>query len=426
MFALINARIYDFSDYMENGYVLFDEKISKTGGMKDFVDKGHRIIDGSGCLVMPSLAVAHTHMYSAFARGMNIPFDPRNFQDILEQLWWKLDAHLDHDGIYLSGLISAGEYACNGVTAIIDHHASGLIRGSLALLKKAVAEAGIRGMFCFETSDRFDADACIYENSADGDMFGLHASMSLSEETLRKVSKAIGGKPIHIHAAESLVDQEHCIRHYGERVVERLARHGLLKKGSILAHCVHVNENEAALMALNGCSAALNAQSNMNNAVGLTDYRMLKNSGVRCLVGNDGMSMGIAGEWVSLLLAMKHSYMSPTAFGLKDLMDVMDNNYNFINDAMNIRIGRIRKDYDADILMIPYDPPTPMNESNAFAHIIHGLAGGFKPRHVWCGGRMIVMDYKNTNVSKEIYIDARKAAGRLWKSINGGEADEQT
>ncbi|MFO7612576.1 MAG: amidohydrolase family protein [Clostridia bacterium] len=426
MFALINARIYDFSDYIGNGYIVFDEKITETGDMKDFIDKGYRIVDGSGCIVMPSLTVAHTHIYSAFARGMNISFDPRNFQDILDQLWWKLDAQLDHDGIYLSGIISGGEYACNGVTTIIDHHASGLIKGSLSLLKKAVDEAGIRGMFCFETSDRFDADACISENLADGDMFGLHASMSLSEETLGKVSKAIGNKPIHIHAAESMLDQENCIGHYGERVVERLARHGLLKKGSILAHCVHINEDEAALMSLNGCSAALNAQSNMNNAVGLTDYRMLRDNGVRCLIGNDGMSMGIAGEWVSLLLAMKHRYMSPTAFGLTDLMDIMDNNYNFINDAMGIRIGRLRKDYDADILMIPYEPPTPMHENNAFAHIIHGLAGSFRPRHVWCGGRRIVKDYKSVRIPKEIYEEARQAAGEIWKRIYGGNADEQT
>lgn len=424
MFALINARIFDLCNYFDNGYIVFNEKIIETGNMEAFTDRGYDIVDCKGHLVMPSLTVAHTHIYSTFARGIDMEFNPTNFQEILDQLWWKLDSHLESDDIYFSGLTAASEYAKNGVTAVIDHHAGGAVAGSLDLLKKSFEEIGIRGLFCFETSDRFNVDECIAENIKSGDMFGLHASMSLSDKTLEKVSKALGNKPIHIHVAESWLDQENCLSFHGERVINRLDRFGLLHKNSILSHCIHINEAEADIIAERECAIALNITSNMNNAVGLPDYRMFADKGIRCLIGNDGMSMGITGEWLSLYLAMKHKYLSPTAFGLLDLLYIIDNNNNYINDAMGIRIGRLEKDCDADILMIPYNPPTPIHACNTFGHIIFGLASNFKPNNVWCGGKLIVEDYKNVSISPEKIALARKTAEKLWSRISGSDKNE--
>lgn len=424
MFALINIRIFDFQDYIEFGYIVFNEKIVEVGDMESFVDKGYEITDGTGHMVMPSLTVAHTHLYSTFARGMDVPFNPNSFQEILDQLWWKLDSHLNEEDIYYSGLTAAAEYAKNGVTSIIDHHASKYIRGSLEQLKKSFEKIGIRGLFCFETSDRFTVEDCIDENQQSGDMFGLHASMSLSDETLKKVKNKLGNKPIHIHAAESWFDQESTMSYHGERVVERLNRFGLLNKGSILAHCTHINENEADLIAKNGCYVALNVQSNMNNAVGLPDFKMLEAHGVQCLIGNDGMSTGITGEWLSLMLSMKHKYLSPTAFGLIDLLRIIDNNYNYINNALGIKTGRLKRDFDADLLMIQYNPPTPAYGCNMLGHIVFGLGSNFKPSDVWCRGRRIVKNYRNNPVIDIEIKKARESAGKLWKRINGEKTYE--
>ena len=419
MFALINIRIYDFQDYYENGYIVFNEKIMEIGNMESFADNGYEIIDGSGHMAMPSLTVAHAHIYSTFARGMHIASQPNNFQEILDKIWWKLDSHLNEEDIYLSGLVSAVDFAKNGVTTVIDHHASGVIEGSLELLRSAVCEdVGLRGSFCFETSDRFNINECIRENSSAADMFGMHASMTLSEETMEKVKEALGGMPVHIHAAESWLDQENCLTYYGERVIERLARHGLLNKNSILAHCIHINEKEAELIATNGCYVALNVRSNMNNAVGLPDFRMLKDKGVRCIIGNDGMSHGMMDELTSLLFAMKHRYSSPAAFDIQDLLTVINNNYNYINETMGIQIGRLKKGYDADLLSIEYEPPTPMHKDNAFGHLLYGLAENFTPEHVWCKGEQIVRHYHVSGELEAKYKTALVAAGKLWERIN--------
>ena len=83
MNAIINARIYDYETYIENGYLLFDEKIVEVGEMKNFKNKSFdKVEDFHGDLLMPTFVCAHSHIYSIFARGLALPFNPKNFQDI--------------------------------------------------------------------------------------------------------------------------------------------------------------------------------------------------------------------------------------------------------------------------------------------------------------------------------------------------------
>ncbi|HQH33432.1 MAG TPA: amidohydrolase family protein, partial [Petrotogaceae bacterium] len=164
MKAIINANIYDYSSYYEDSYIKFEDKITEVGSMKGF-SGADEITDVRGALVLPGLINCHTHLYSTFARGMTIPFHPESFMDILQQLWWRLDSVLTGEAIYSSALSAGIEYIKNGVTTIIDHHASKSSRGSLALIKKGICDdLGMRGVFCFETSDRFNVDEAIAEN----------------------------------------------------------------------------------------------------------------------------------------------------------------------------------------------------------------------------------------------------------------------
>ena len=237
--AIIHATIYDFYTYIEDGYVVFDDKIIEVGRMQDFSNKNYQIIEGNESLVLPGLICGHTHLYSAFARGLSLPFQPKNFQEILDQLWWKVDGKLDLDMVYHSGLVFGLDFLKNGVTTLIDHHASGIdLLGSLNQLKKAVTkDVGLRGIFAFETSDRFDVDACIKENISFSKknhtdtcrgLFGLHASSSLSDKTLKKVKKVIGDIPIHIHVAESVLDEADSMSKYHKPIINRLVEHGIL------------------------------------------------------------------------------------------------------------------------------------------------------------------------------------------------------
>lgn len=431
MKAIINSRFYDFKNYREDSYILFDEKILKVGPMKEFnsIEKKHidSIIDGSNCMLMPGLINGHTHIYSTFSRGMNLPFNPQSFRDILDQLWWKLDGVLDINDCYLSAIIYGADCIKNGVTTLIDHHASrGDILGTLEKLKKAICDdLGLRGLFCFETSDRFNIDQCIEENlnfskirneSCYG-LFGMHASMSISDSTMEKVYNLKGDIPIHIHVAESLDDEIDAIDKYGKTVVERLRDYKLLGNNSILAHCVHINDMEAEILGNNNVFVALNPTSNMNNAVGLPDYNLLKRHNIPCIIGNDGLGANITREYLNLTYSMKNKYQSPLAFNFDDLLKIINTAYEYVSNQLGIKIGRLDEGYVADLVLVPYNPPTIISEENIFSHIFFGIFDNFAPSHVICKGSVVMDNYKIKLPFSNVYEESREVSRKIWNKL---------
>ncbi len=426
--AITHAMVFDYEDFYEDGYVVFDDKVIDKGPMEKFKDEGYDIIDGRGHLVMPSFIIGHTHIYSTFARGWINPFEYRNFMDILKEQWWKLDSGLRRESIYYSGIVNAADHVKNGVTTLIDHHASGEIEDSLDTLEKAVSEdIGLRGMFTFETSDRFDVEKCLQENAAflkkgrtarRAGHFGLHASLSLSEETLKRVREAKGDAPIHIHAAESAMDQADAEERTGERVIERLDRHGLLTPGSILVHALHINDAERDIIKKRGAVVALNPSSNMNNGVGIPDYPALRNKGIPVIVGNDGLSFSATSEYRTLFFASHALKEDFTAMGLEDIQRIIDDTYAYASEHLGVRLGRFRKGYEADLLMLPYTPPTPISLDNALGHLFFGTFDSFKPSDVFVGGRHIVRNYTLDADNESRYRDARAHAQHVWDTLN--------
>jgi cytosine/adenosine deaminase-related metal-dependent hydrolase len=99
---------------------------------------GEEVVDAAGALVLPGLVNAHTHLYSALARGMAAPaLPPRNFVEVLERVWWRLDRALDEESVYLSALVGGVEAALSGTTLLVDHHPHPFIEGSLATIRRA-------------------------------------------------------------------------------------------------------------------------------------------------------------------------------------------------------------------------------------------------------------------------------------------------
>ena len=77
MYALLNAKTYDFNTYKENQYILFDKQITAVGNMSSYKNNNYQEIDVKNSIVMPGLINGHSHIYSTFSRGMNVPFAHR-------------------------------------------------------------------------------------------------------------------------------------------------------------------------------------------------------------------------------------------------------------------------------------------------------------------------------------------------------------
>src|SRR5581483_556672 len=202
-------------------------------------------VDANNGLIMPGFLCTHTHFYSAFARGMAIAgAPPRNFPEILERLWWRLDKQLTLEDTRASAEIYLSDAIRHGTTCVVDHHASpNAVDGSLDAIADAVEQAGVRACLAYEVSDR-DGQAVVEAGIAENERFiravrverrqaaeagmiaasyGLHASFTLSPATLERC--AAGGAELgvgfHIHVAEDSSDENDCLSRYGMRVADR-------------------------------------------------------------------------------------------------------------------------------------------------------------------------------------------------------------
>lgn len=428
--ALTNVRIYDYQNYIENGFIIFDKKIISVGPMSSFQDdESTEIIDGHGQLVLPNFVCCHAHIYSVFARGMILPFHPNNFQEILDQMWWKMDAKITNEVTYYSGICAATEFMKNGVTTIIDHHASGTdILGSLENLRLALNDvASLRCILCFETSDRYPVAECIKENmdfliknhtDMCAGLFGMHASMTLSNETLKNISEVIHGAPIHIHVAESEMDEKDSQKKYHKSILQRLDEYHLVTPNSLIVHGVHITDSELDLVAKNKAYMVVNTTSNMNNAVGLPDVENYEKHGIKVLVGNDGLSTSMATEYLNLFYTTHLKNSTPNAMNLGNIIDIINNAYDYASQALGIKLGRIATDYEADFMVMPYTPFTPMDSTNAFGHVFYGLYPCFSPRDVYRGGQCLVKNGKLLNSKLERGLaKSVEISSNLWKII---------
>ena len=426
--ALINVRIYDYDHYIENGYIIFDKKIHEVGDMKDFKNNFYIIINGNGKLVIPNFVCAHSHIYSIFARGLSLPFNPNNFQEILDQMWWKLDSQIDNSISYYSGVAAGYEFLLNGVTTVIDHHASGTdILGSLKNLNKGLDVVGLRKILCFETSDRFDVNKCIKENISFADknqneftsgLFGMHASMSLSDSSLKQISKKINGLPIHIHVAESKMDVEDCEQKYGLSICERLDKYNLISPDSLIVHGVHLAEKDVGIVVKNGGYMVINPTSNLNNAVGIPDVKMYLNSGAKVMIGNDGLSSSMTTEYLNTYYLTHLKNESPTAMGLDKIIEMIENAYDYVGRRLNINIGKIKPTYVSDFMLIDYNPFTKVNKDNMFGHMFFGLFPNFKPTDVYVNGKRLVKNGAVTSPKlKREFKKSKESSEILWERV---------
>lgn len=445
MILIENINLYDYDHYLENGYILFDEKIVEVGTMEDFHKKDRatalnrngldKRMDGKGKFLLPGLVLGHTHIYSAFARGWITPFNPHSFEDILKQMWWKLDRALDLEMIYGSGLMAGQNFLKQGVTTVIDHHASGTIKGSLnALAKAIVGESKMRGIFCFETSDRFDVDACIEENmtfsqSREYDrnycrgLFGMHASFTLSDASLQKIASAKADLPIHIHVAESREDVEWTKTHTGGRIIDRLDRFGLLGEDNLYAHGLFLEEDEFLNIVKTKGNLVINPTSNMNNGVGLPPIRQINEHNVPLMIGNDGLGFGVVSD-------IKQSYYvnQLAGFGGRGLEGVRQSikaNYAYASRQLQIPLGTFAIGAAADFVLVDYVPMTPIHKDNILGHVFFGMMDQWQPEKVIIGGTTV---YPSENREKEQDIQAfvDKQARRLWAATETGGHDYGT
>jgi len=388
--------------------------------------------DCSGQIVLPGFICAHHHFYSTMARGMSIPGEPAaNFVQILERLWWKVDRALREEDILLSAQLPLIDCIRNGTTTVIDHHASPSMRdGSLDLIETAVRQAGIRASLCYEVSDRNTPGGGLAENErfikkiGKGDnqiaaMMGLHASFTLSDATIEECVGVArdAGVGCHIHVAEDASDREDSLAKYNMPTVKRLNRLGVSGENSIFVHCVHIDDSEMDILASTKTAVVHNPESNMNNAVGVTPLFKLLKKDVLVGLGTDGMGSDMLAQMRCAYLLHRLANHDPRVGFIEAPQLLLQNNPQIAERQFGLRLGEIAEGRPADLAILDYQPPTPLNEANFLGHLIFGLVDATVDTTV-CRGKVLMKGKKILSMDEE-YLAARsrELAPLMWKRL---------
>jgi putative selenium metabolism protein SsnA len=393
-----------------------------------------KVIDAGNGVVLPGFINTHHHLYSTFARGMSIPGVPaKNFQEVLEKLWWKMDNALTAEDIYYSSLIPLVECIKSGTTTIIDHHESqGFQTGSLDVIRKAVEEIGIRAALCLGTSDRYGKGReGVDENERFlgklrqqpsplvAGMVGLHASFTVENDTLAR-SVAVAeefGAGLHIHCAEDLSDETDSLDKHHLRVVERLKTFRALGDKTLLVHCVHIDETEMDIIRDTGSNVVHNPESNMNNAVGCADVLRMMEKGVSVGMGSDGMSSDMLAQMRCAYLIHRHNRKDPrVAFGEAPAM-LLENNAAIAARIFGKKLGKLETGAPADLVILDYLPPTPLRQDNFLGHFLFGMVNAVVDTVV-CNGKVLLRKKKLVGIDEERLCEAsRGLAAKFWGRI---------
>jgi putative selenium metabolism protein SsnA len=418
-----------------NGAVVADgESIVAVGDAADLKMRypDAEKMDCAGKIILPGFICTHHHFYSTMARGMAIPGEPAsNFVEILQRLWWKVDKAIDGEDITLSAQIPLIECIRNGTTTIIDHHASPSMRdGSLDLIENAVREAGLRASLCYEVSDRNQPGGGIKENErfitkvgkGDGQiaaMMGLHASFTLSDQTLETCVGIAEDADVgcHIHVAEDAADREDSLAKYGVPTVERLHRLNVTGEKSIFVHCVHVDESEMDTIAATKTAVVHNPESNMNNAVGVTKVLKMLEKGILVGLGSDGMSSDMLAQMRCAYLLHRLDNRDPRVAFLEAPQMLLGNNADIVERQFGIRVGELAEGRPADMAILDDQPPTPLNADNFLGHLIFGLVDATVDTTV-CRGQILMQNKQILSMDEErIAARSRELAPQMWKRL---------
>ncbi|MDP6084659.1 MAG: amidohydrolase family protein [Nitrospinota bacterium] len=290
----------------------------------------------------------------------------------------------------------------------------------------------MRGVLCYEVTDRngeAGVKAGIEENvrflkrvqderdGRLGGLFGLHAPLTLSDETLRaclEAGRSLGADVgFHVHVSEHEPEVADSLERYGKRPLQRLRDAGVLGRNSIAAHCIHADEGDLAALRETETIAVHNPQSNMNNAVGCAAIRRW--TGIQAGLGTDGMTQDMYASAMTAYLLQKHEAGDPRVAWdeVRDLLTA--GNPAIASRFLGCDVGILREGAAGDVVVSDYRPPTPLSADNFWGHLLYGGAG-LQARTVVVGGRIVMRDRQLEGIDEEeVFARARERAAKLWE-----------
>jgi cytosine/adenosine deaminase-related metal-dependent hydrolase len=250
-------------------------------------------------------------------------------------------------------------------------------------------------------------------------MFGLHASFTLSQNTLEKCVAAMGSRNagFHVHSAEGIADLYDSLGKYGKRVIARLFDAGILGSKTLAIHNVHINAAEMEMLVESDAMAVHNPESNMGNAVGTTPAMQMMQKGVLLGLGTDAYTQDMFESLKAANIIHKHNLCNPGIGFMESMQMLFQNNAAIAGRFFQKPLGTIAPGAYADIIIVDYVPHTPLNANTIAGHVMFGLMGR-SVDSTMINGKFVMKDRVMQTLDEEaILANAREQSADFWQRV---------
>lgn len=384
-------------------------------------------VDG---IVIPGLISTHTHLHGLVAYGHPVEA-PAGFWPFLKQYWWPYV----EDVLSAADVASLARYAShlhlkNGFTCFCDvMEAPYAEPGFMRQEAEAVAVTGARAFLSNEATERAGdeiAEKLLKENEEILDLQGrvrgmmsVHTTFSCSSDYIRRAKEIAREYDaiFQLHVSEGTYHVEDTLERFGQRPVVYLQELGVLDEKTLASQCVHLNEEEIAILAETGTKVTHNPISNMEIGTGAAPLARMFDAGVDVTLGDDGFVRAFD-PFVNLSTTlMLHALMTPGEVGT---MDVLSLHTSQAGDALGIDAGRIAEGQLADLVLLENTAPAPLLPENVVYHLVIGTQAA-DVRHVIVDGEVVVEDgVLTTDDEEDARSQAAETISKLWRGAQQG------
>lgn len=382
------------------------------------------VMDGSGLLFMPGLINTHGHAAMSLLRGLA---DDLALQDWLHNHMWPMEAKFTGDDVYWGTSLAAAEMIKSGTTTFVDMydhmHRVGEVVEQSGL--RASLTRGVIGL-CPEDIQKAKLDEAIrfakdWHGAAEGRisvMISPHAPYTCPPDYIVKFVEAAHelDLPMHTHMSETLAEVEQNVRDYGYRPVEHLDRLGMFSRPTLVAHAVHLTDEEIALLAERNVAVSHNPVSNLKLASGVARVPALLKAGVTVSLGTDSAAsnnnLDLFQEISMAALLHKGVSGDPTVIPAAEALR-MGTIYGARSIGLEGITGQLKVGLKADFIALNLRQPHLVPHTDYISHLAYA-ARGSDVAHVWVDGRQLLRNGQLLTLDEErILAEAESCFQRL-------------
>ncbi len=385
------------------------------------------VLDASDCLILPGFVNTHSHLPMTLLRGLADDLPLKTWLE--EHIWPAEREHVNRESVRVGTELAAAELLLAGVTTVADMYFFDDEVGTV------LAEVGMRGVVCeglldFPTPRCPTVDDMIARQRELAEMFrdhplvtpalGPHSPYTVSAANLVREAELAEelDVPLHIHLAETRWEVEKLLQEKGKSPVAYLQELGVLTERTVAAHCVHLSEEDIAILAEEGVGVSHNPVSNLKLASGVAPVPRMLTAGVKLSIGTDGTASNNRLDVLRdvQLAALLHKGVSgdPTVLPARTALELAT-----VGGArvlgLDDRIGTLREGKEADLVCIALDGPNATPLYDPESHLVYA-ARSADVRHVMVRGRVLVRDRTLRTIDLE---RVRAQAMEIARQIRG-------